>query len=307
MYDYIEKLKGSQLVWDFQYYFGVRRTTSAGTNSRVQDANASTKCNSSIATTIHSSNICDKKSEKDFGNFENRHLQNGIISNGNGDYGSSDHCNEVEFNNKSEGVATAIVTGHWKSNGYMNNVKERLPRSRNQHNGTSNDELSTGGTSDSDSASGSVISCSSDYIITRPFWYYLFSFGAALGDEAFYSSFFPFWFWNIDGAVCRRVVMIWVVIMYIGQGLKDVVRWPRPTSPPVIRLEEKWALEYGMPSTHAMVGAAVPFSFLLYTMFRYEVSHFFIRFIRSFIKQLYFQVSNRNRHLKNTVSSPHSR
>lgn len=105
--------------------------------------------------------------------------------------------------------------------------------------------------------------------IGNPFWYHMFCVGAALGDETFYSSFFPFWFWNVDGAVFRRVVMIWVLVMYVGQGLKDVVRWPRPP-PPVIRLEEKWALEYGMPSTHAMVGGAIPFSFLFYTMYRYE-------------------------------------
>ncbi|CAG7731341.1 unnamed protein product [Allacma fusca] len=58
--------------------------------------------------------------------------------------------------------------------------------------------------------------------------------------------------------------------MYIGQGLKDIICWPRPASPPVIRLEKKWELEYGMPSTHAMTGAAVPFSILIFTSCRYE-------------------------------------
>ena len=33
----------------------------------------------------------------------------------------------------------------------------------------------------------------------------------------------------------------------LGQGLKDIICWPRPASPPVIRLEKKWELEYGMP------------------------------------------------------------
>lgn len=57
---------------------------------------------------------------------------------------------------------------------------------------------------------------SKGYIITNWAWYYLFVLGTALGDEIFYASFIPFWFWNIDGAVGRRVVLVWTVIMYIG-------------------------------------------------------------------------------------------
>lgn len=90
------------------------------------------------------------------------------------------------------------------------------------------------------------------YRITNKFWYYLFIIGTELGDEIFYATMIPFWFWNIDGAVGRRVVFVWSVVMYVGQGLKDIIRWPRP-GPPVQRLQSKWSIEYGMPSTHAMV------------------------------------------------------
>lgn len=38
----------------------------------------------------------------------------------------------------------------------------------------------------------------------------------------------------------------------------------------MIKLQRKWALEYGMPSTHAMVAVSIPFSILLYTMNRYQ-------------------------------------
>ncbi|XP_015927970.2 sphingosine-1-phosphate phosphatase 2 [Parasteatoda tepidariorum] len=106
--------------------------------------------------------------------------------------------------------------------------------------------------------------------IENSFWYFFFSFGAGLGYEMFYASFFPFWIWNIDGAVCRRVINVWVLIMYVGQAMKDIICWPRPAAPPVIHLEPQYVIEYGMPSTHAMVGAAVPFSILYFTMFRYE-------------------------------------
>lgn len=107
------------------------------------------------------------------------------------------------------------------------------------------------------------------YVITNLFWYYLFLFGTELGDEIFYSSFIPFLFWNIDGAVGRRVVLVWAIIMTIGQALKDIICWPRPACPPAVRLQNKWSQEYGMPSTHAMVGLAIPFSIVLFTMNKY--------------------------------------
>ncbi|XP_017782329.1 PREDICTED: sphingosine-1-phosphate phosphatase 1-like [Nicrophorus vespilloides] len=108
-----------------------------------------------------------------------------------------------------------------------------------------------------------------EFIVTNRFWHYLFLFGTELGDELFYSIFIPFWFWNIDGYVGRRVVLVWAMAMYTGQAIKDIIRWPRPGYP-VIRLQNKWALEYGMPSTHAMVGISIPFSVLLFTLSRYQ-------------------------------------
>ncbi|KAI4461009.1 sphingosine-1-phosphate phosphohydrolase [Holotrichia oblita] len=61
-------------------------------------------------------------------------------------------------------------------------------------------------------------------VINNKFWYYLFKFGTELGDELFYSMFIPFWFWNIDGAVGRRVILVWAVVMCIGTVYhKDIV------------------------------------------------------------------------------------
>lgn len=55
-----------------------------------------------------------------------------------------------------------------------------------------------------------------NYIINNWLWYYIFVMGTELGDEIFYATFIPFWFWNIDGAVGRRIVMVWSLVMYIG-------------------------------------------------------------------------------------------
>ena len=65
---------------------------------------------------------------------------------------------------------------------------------------------------------------------------------------------------------------------YLLLGMKDVVRWDRPSMPPVIQLESKWALEYGMPSTHAMVGLAIPTSIIWFTYGRYQVRFLFFSF-----------------------------
>ncbi|XP_076174437.1 sphingosine-1-phosphate phosphatase 2 [Ptiloglossa arizonensis] len=118
----------------------------------------------------------------------------------------------------------------------------------------------------------SLVAENLNYTISNYFWYYLFLFGTELGDEIFYSTFIPFWFWNIDGAVGRRIVLVWSIIMTTGQMLKDIIRWPRPLCPPAVRLQAKWSEEYGMPSTHAMIGISIPFSVVLFTMNRYIYS-----------------------------------
>ncbi|CAG0883407.1 unnamed protein product [Darwinula stevensoni] len=111
-----------------------------------------------------------------------------------------------------------------------------------------------------------------DYEVRNWFWYYAFSLGGFLGSPGFYITFFPFWFWNVDAAVLRRVIIIWTVAMYIGQSMKNIVRWPRPPSPPVVKLEKRFALEHGMPSTHAIVGVIVPMGILYFTSGRYIYS-----------------------------------
>lgn len=61
-----------------------------------------------------------------------------------------------------------------------------------------------------------ALSNNPNYAITNSFWYYTFVFGTELGDEIFYSTFIPFLFWNIDGAVGQKVVLVWAIIMTIG-------------------------------------------------------------------------------------------
>uniref|UniRef100_A0A4W3JJS6 Sphingosine-1-phosphate phosphatase 2 n=1 Tax=Callorhinchus milii TaxID=7868 RepID=A0A4W3JJS6_CALMI len=109
------------------------------------------------------------------------------------------------------------------------------------------------------------------YMVKNYFFYYLFRFAAALGQEIFYITFLPFTYWNFDPFVTRRLISIWAIVMYIGQASKDILKWPRPSSPPVVKLETRVDAEYGMPSTHAMAATAISFTFLISTMYRYKV------------------------------------
>ncbi|KAL1791714.1 sphingosine-1-phosphate phosphatase 1 [Sigmodon hispidus] len=95
--------------------------------------------------------------------------------------------------------------------------------------------------------------------------YYLVNIGIELDNENFYILFFPFWMWNLDPFVGQRLVIICVLVMYLGQCTKDIIRWPRPASPPVVRLEIFHNSEYSMPSTHAVSGTAIPIAMVLLT------------------------------------------
>lgn len=111
-----------------------------------------------------------------------------------------------------------------------------------------------------------------EFVIENRFLYCLFTLGTELGNELFYIVFFPFLAWNVDAFVSRRLVMVWVWVMYLGQCTKDVVGWSRPASPPVVKVEMFYNSEYSMPSTHAMSGTAIPFALFFMTCGRWEVS-----------------------------------
>jgi len=108
------------------------------------------------------------------------------------------------------------------------------------------------------------------YKATNRLWHFLFLVGSQLGDEELLGLYFMIWMWCLDSSVGRKVVLVWTLVMYIGQGLKDIIRWPRPEMPIVVQIEKKWALEYGMPSTHAMVGLAVPAASIFFTFNRFD-------------------------------------
>lgn len=112
-----------------------------------------------------------------------------------------------------------------------------------------------------------------EFLIQNNFFFYLFTFGTELGNEMFFIIFFPFLFWNIDALVSRRLIIVWAWNLFLGQSTKDMVRWSRPASPPVVKVEVFYNSEYSMPSTHAMTGTAIPFCLFMLTYGRWQVSY----------------------------------
>lgn len=234
---WVTELKSPLVVAKIQNYFGVYRIERSVNQTIEITPRPSIKSTGYTTTT---SNGC----VQDVGQFNSTKDRNTLKINGNTCNGS--------LNLDSSKLGTELRYRHFRNISNASSIGS-----------SSGDEVVSD--FDSDTEVQNV-----DYTIDNMFWYYLFSFGASLGYELFYASFFPFWFWNIDGAVCRRVVNVWVFVMYIGQALKDVIRWPRPSAPPVVQLEPEYSQEYGMPSTHAMIAVGVPFSLLVFTMHRYE-------------------------------------
>ncbi|XP_014070572.2 LOW QUALITY PROTEIN: sphingosine-1-phosphate phosphatase 2-like [Salmo salar] len=107
------------------------------------------------------------------------------------------------------------------------------------------------------------VSARPQYEVRNRLLYFLFLVSARLGHEFFYITFPPCLHWNLDPFLCRRLVNIWTMVMYIGQALKDVLKLPLPLSPPVVKLEKRVDAEYGLPSTHVMASTAIFFTLLL--------------------------------------------
>ncbi|KTG44383.1 hypothetical protein cypCar_00000874 [Cyprinus carpio] len=109
-----------------------------------------------------------------------------------------------------------------------------------------------------------------EFIIENKFLFYLFTIGTELGNEMFFIVFFPFLMWNVDPYVSRQLIVVWAWVLFLGQSTKDLVRWTRPASPPVVKVEVFYNTEYSMPSTHAMSGTALPFCLFLLTCSRWQ-------------------------------------
>nr|QNL15293.1 sphingosine-1-phosphate phosphatase 1 [Littorina littorea] len=264
----IVALSDPQLTADFQRICGIKllhHTEQNGIGTSKNNVRKSSNVNG-FAEECHESHIAKR-------NGDAHPVRNGA----------------VPFQNGSAGVYDSSLKKRHVQNGYTihdvaQNEDRKAPHQQNgtacqcQHDSPSpltNGYIHNGETpkAGSDDTTKSSIHTPT-YVIANKLLYYIFSFGASLGNEIFYIVFFSFGLWAFDNSVSRRISLIWCVIMYVGQAAKDLICWPRPTSPPVVRLEGRYELEYGMPSTHAMVGVVIPFGMLYYTYGVYEYNFF---------------------------------
>lgn len=85
-----------------------------------------------------------------------------------------------------------------------------------------------------------------------------------MGNEIFYIVFLPILMWCYSDTTMYLTCISWSILMYIGQATKDIIKLPRPMTPPVVKIEEKYLLEYGFPSTHAMAAFGISFTLLTF-------------------------------------------
>ncbi|XP_021340801.1 sphingosine-1-phosphate phosphatase 2-like [Mizuhopecten yessoensis] len=112
----------------------------------------------------------------------------------------------------------------------------------------------------------------SEYTIKYRLLLHFFTIASSLGNEAFYLLFYPCCYWNCDSLLIRQTALVWCLCMWVGQGTKDSLMLPRPSAPPVVRLETYYLQEYAMPSTHAMSATAIPVVLAYLIISRYQVS-----------------------------------
>ncbi|XP_078181004.1 phosphatidic acid phosphatase (PAP2) family protein [Carex rostrata] len=107
--------------------------------------------------------------------------------------------------------------------------------------------------------------------LQHPFLDKLFTVVSCVVSVPFYTGFLPILFWSGHGRLARQMTLLMAFCDYIGNCIKDLVSAPRPSSPPVRRLtvtddEKQHAMEYGLPSSHALNTVCLTGYFLHYVV-----------------------------------------
>jgi len=78
----------------------------------------------------------------------------------------------------------------------------------------------------------------------------------SLGDELFYLLLFPFLLWCVDFYLGIRVGIIFLLSVYLNNGLKEIFQQPRPFDI-LPQIQKVQAYGYGFPSGHAQSSLVV--------------------------------------------------
>merc|ERR1712130_645042 len=113
---------------------------------------------------------------------------------------------------------------------------------------------------------------SAKFRATNAFLHNFFLLGSVFGTEVFYITYLPIIFWVFEHFTGRRLIQIWVVTMYLGQVLKEILQMSRPTSPTAFLMEHQHRAEFGFPSTHTIAAASLSFGTLWCVSERYDIN-----------------------------------
>ncbi|KAM4543143.1 sphingosine-1-phosphate phosphatase 1 [Odontesthes bonariensis] len=279
-------LQDPHLVARFQQFCGVR-----GTFSRTISAGSSSSESTKAADRSHSQNngAChhhatgetQRENVAVMGAGEGEHVQTESLRRRFTDQNVTKNTKHESENPSQNGAAVSVATAGGGTVGVDGGSSAAPAAAQGGHGVAGSDLASSTESEDMGPKNGSKVvkplrknsltgDAGQEFVIENWFLYYMFTFGTELGNELFYIIFFPFIMWNVDTFVGRRLIMVWVWVMYLGQCTKDVIGWSRPASPPVVKVEMFYNSEYSMPSTHAMSGTAIPFSLFLLTLGRWE-------------------------------------
>ncbi|KAK8937053.1 hypothetical protein KSP39_PZI012245 [Platanthera zijinensis] len=125
-----------------------------------------------------------------------------------------------------------------------------------------------------------------------------FSVLCRLVSVPFYTGFLPLLFWSGHSRLGRQMTLLMAFCDYVGNSIKDAVSAPRPSCPPVRRVtatedEEDNAMEYGLPSSHALNTVCLSGYLLHYVLKTYghEMDGFSVLIGFSLVFSLVFLVS----------------
>jgi hypothetical protein len=206
----MEYLNDPHLVARFQRFFGVICEPLPKPSS-----SSSTTFSSSVAATLKENSTENRRVLRS----ASRKLSSDSDSSTKSSYSAANNSKvdgDYEFDTASKDVTSTTISSEQVNLANISNTtRQRQTKTNHSRSESSGSSGISSGVEDEENSS----KWSKDQIVTNKFWYYLFKFGTGLGDEVFYAFWFSFWFWNVDGAVGRRVVLLWGILMYIGEDM----------------------------------------------------------------------------------------
>jgi len=100
--------------------------------------------------------------------------------------------------------------------------------------------------------------------LRNPFLDKYFKISSMLGEEIFYILFLPLSAWVMSAQFTVHITMLLAMSVGIGNILKNILRIPRPSHPPVWVHSGVSEKDHGLPSTHTLTAVTLPWYFIIF-------------------------------------------